>query len=169
MREILGSEWDETRAGCSVWRLGEITFVGLDVRTGPEPTGFLSRESGEALAAVLRERERVVLCTHYPWFPTDNRRISEGLSVTNSERLHEILRAHRGKVIAAFHGHVHLWWNNIFAGIPCYCSTGSGMAFKLEPEADAYEQVIPQPLGYLLVGLGNDGSISVRPRYLVPE
>jgi len=169
MKSILGLGWEERGVGCGTWKLGSTTFVGLDLRTGPEPTGYLSDETAEALEQVLKSEERCVLCSHYPLFPSDNGRIDDGLAITNAPKLLSIIEKHREKVLAVLHGHIHMWWSVTYSGLPSYCSTGSGMAFRLEPQSSEYEKIIPQPLGYLLIGVKDDGSLVVRPRFIVSD
>lgn len=169
LKELLGTGWDEKSEQCGTWKLGPTTFVGLDLRTGPEPTGYLNEETAIALEQVLKSEDKCVVCTHFPIFPSDNGRIDQGLSITNLEKLLEIVRRYSDKITGVLHGHIHLWWSVTYNGIPSYCSTGSGMAFRLEPQSDEYEKIIPQPLGYLLVGVKDDGSLIVRPRYIVGD
>jgi 3',5'-cyclic AMP phosphodiesterase CpdA len=166
LEALIGGGWTESENGVSRWALGPITFVGIDLRTGPEPTGTLGSQTAAALARVLSEETLVILFSHYPLFLSDSRRVNDGLALTNRDSLVSILAPHRRKILAAFHGHLHLWWSIVEMGIPSYCSPGSGMALRLEPQSSERETVIPQPMGYYLVGVRDDGSIIVRPRFI---
>jgi len=164
--QIMGDNWDSSEAGGYTYRFGTIDFIGIDLRTGPEPTGYLREETATRLQSILKDTDGAILFLHYPWFAVDNGRIDPDLSTTNGSRLQEIFSDHNQKILAIFHGHLHLWWSGIVGRIPVYCSAGSAFAFELTPGQGGLEKIVDQPRGYYLVGLGEDNSLIVRPRFV---
>ncbi len=168
MSEFFPSAWERVEHGVSYSNFQGFTFIGLDVRTGPEPTGMAKPESLEVLQRVLSGSSRAVVFSHYPLFDLDNQRIDAELSTINRAEIQAVLQRHTSKIAACFHGHLHIWIAGLRNGILTHSVPSSSFTFILEPQGTILETVGNQPCGYLLLGLQEDGSIIVRPRFLPP-
>lgn len=166
--EELGNSWQSSNGNLYLRQFGETALIGIDCRTGPEPTGTVSEDTLRSLQAELQRAKHAIIFTHYPWHSWDNQRIDRDLKVLNGSRIEEILNQHRNRVVAAFHGHLHIWSTAIVNSLPIFGVAGSSFSFDLEPKGSTPEKIVPGPLGYVLVGVGQDGEISVRPRFLLP-
>jgi Icc protein len=166
MEEYFPNRWEVSRDSVSVSRCFDIDLIGIDVRTGPEPTGHAGASCLRALDEALTKSSRAMLFSHYPLFDLDNTRIDDELSTINRGAIQQIVQRHRSKVYAAFHGHLHLWVSALDRGIPSYGVPSSSFIFVLEPQSAQREVVGPAPCGYFLLGIGDDGSVVIRPRFL---
>ena len=164
--DIMGNHWAASQDGVYTYKLGGICLVGIDARVGPEPVGLVRAESLRELEQVLQRESRVILFSHYSWHEVDNRRINEGLRITNHGPLRALLTQYRGKILAFFHGHLHQWWSAVVDGIPIFTVPGSAFPFDLPPHSPELEKIIDAPVGYLLVGVSEEGSILVRQRFI---
>ncbi len=165
MSEEFPAEWSSSHSGVSQLLINGTQVIGIDVRTGPEATGELSLESLRQLEASLHSCQRAIILSHNPLFSLDSPRCNSALSVTNRGALAPILERHRNKVLGLFHGHLHLWIAAALGGITSYCVPSASFGFSLEPLSSEREALSATPVGYLLVGLGDDGSLFVRPRF----
>jgi 3',5'-cyclic AMP phosphodiesterase CpdA len=168
MTEFFPSAWDHHEHGVYYSDIAGSTFIGIDVRTGPEPTGFASPESIQALDGILARSKRAIIFSHYPLFDLDNQRIDSELSTLNRAEIQNVLRAHAQKIAACFHGHLHIWIEGNRHGILTHSVPSSSFTFILEPQGTVLETVGDHPCGYLLLGVNDDGSIIIRPRFLPP-
>jgi 3',5'-cyclic AMP phosphodiesterase CpdA len=168
MSEIFPTSWDTSKSGISCASLSGFTLIGIDVRTGPEPTGSASPETILALDEALHAADRAILLSHYPLFDLDNERIDNELSTLNRKEIQRVIHRHSSKISACFHGHLHIWITGYQDGMLTHSVPSSSFTFILEPQGNIMETVGNQPCGYLLLGLGKDGSIIVRPRFLPP-
>ena len=163
---LLGDNWSSRKNACCVFQFGAITFIGVDLRTGPEATGYLRPDTGAELDRLLQDSRQAIIFTHFPWYPTDNEWVDGSGRVTNGEVFGAVLVRNQAKILAVFHGHLHTWWSGTYAGIPHYSLAGSAVGFRMSPKETQTEQPCLGPLGYLLVGVRADGSLLVRPRFL---
>jgi 3',5'-cyclic AMP phosphodiesterase CpdA len=166
LNEYFPSKWHKTDGGVTIANLQGFDLIGIDVRTGPEPTGLASSESIKALDLALASTEKAILVSHYPLFDLDNQRIDDELSTINRVEIQEVIHRHAAKVAACFHGHLHIWIAGYQNGILTHSVPSSSFTFILEPQEKARETVGNHPCGYLLLGIGKDGSVIVRPRFL---
>ncbi len=109
-----------------------------------------------------------MILSHYPLFDLDNQRIDEELSTINRTDVQEVLRNHTDKISACFHGHLHLWVSGYNDGIVTHGVPSSSFLFSLEPQSTSDIAVSDKPSGYILLGINEDGSTIVRPRFLPP-
>lgn len=166
MEEYFPNTWEASNDGVYVSRCMGTDLIGIDVRTGPEPTGYASDHCLKALDVALAESEQALLFSHYPLFDLDNTRIDKDLSTLNRDKIAEIVSRHRSKVRSAFHGHLHLWISTVQNNIASYGVPSSSFTFVLEPQSSEREVVGGHPCGYFLLGISEDGTIVVRPRFL---
>ena len=166
MYEILGDRWDSNKNGVMVKQSSGVTLVGVDLRIGTSAIGMLRPESAQELRAELARAKKVILFSHYLWRPTDCDFVEREIRVSNGAEMADILRGYKEKILGAFHGHLHVWWSGSHAGIPLYGGAGSAFGFDLEPGSVPFAIDPTRPLGYYLVGLGDDGSLLVRPRFI---
>lgn len=166
MEQYFPNTWTTSNDGIYVSNCMGTDFIGIDVRTGPEPTGYASSQCLEALDTALAESDRALLFSHYPLFDLDNTRIDTDLSTLNRDRIAEVVSRHRSKVRCAFHGHLHLWISTVQNNIVSYGVPSSSFTFILEPQSSKREVVGANPCGYFLLGIKADGTIVVRPRFL---
>lgn len=160
--------WRHHEHGVHHSNLADTTLIGIDLRTGPEATGFATKETIQTLDKVLRGSTRAIILSHYPLFDLDNQRIDAELSTINRADIHVVLRDHAHKISACFHGHLHLWVSGSHDGIMTHGVPSSSFMFSLEPQATDKVAVSDKPCGYILLGINEDGSIIVRPRFLPP-
>lgn len=166
MGEYFPSSWSEQIDDVYYVKQSGFDLIGLDLRTGPEPTATASPALLARLDEVLRRSSRVIILSHYPLFELDNQRIDDELSTTNRQDVFAILKKHGGKILACFHGHLHLWITSCTSGVTAYGVPSSAFNFVLEPQGTIKEKVGPAPCGYYLLGLADDGTIILRPRFL---
>jgi Icc protein len=168
MSSFFTPAWQHHEHGVHHSNLAGTTLIGIDLRTGPEATGFASPETIKALDAVLQGCTHAIIFSHYPLFDLDNQRIDEELSTINRTEVQEVLRTHAHKISACFHGHLHLWVSSNQHGVLTHGVPSSSFIFSLEPQSTAPISVSDEPCGYILLGINGDGSIIVRPRFLPP-
>jgi Icc protein len=168
LEKFFPAAWQHHNHGVHHSNIAGVTLIGIDLRTGPEPTGFASAESIETLDSLLTASDRAVIFSHYPLFDLDNARIDSELSTINRTEVQEVLRRHASKIAACFHGHLHLWITGAQDGILTHGVPSSSFSFVLEPQSADDIRIGEQPCGYLLLGVNDDGSIVVRPRFLPP-
>jgi 3',5'-cyclic AMP phosphodiesterase CpdA len=166
MQQYFPNRWESSQDGVRIFHCFGVDLIGIDVRTGPEPTGLATANCLRALDQALAKSSKALLFSHYPLFDLDNSRIDDELSTINRREVHETIAPHRSKIQAAFHGHLHLWITALASGIVSYGVPSSSFIFVLEPQSAQKEVVGPSPCGYLLLGIGDDGSVIVRPRFL---
>lgn len=166
MNEFFPPAWTNHRDGIHYSTIAGTTLIGIDLRTGPEPTGLATQESLTILDEVLRESEKSVVFSHYPLFDLDNQRIDDKLSTLNRGEVQQVLQRYKHKVAGCFHGHLHLWITGYRDGILTHGVPSSSFTFLLEPQSTVHETVSDHPTGYLLFGINDDGSILIRPRFL---
>lgn len=170
MEQYFPNKWQSSDDGVCVSTCMGVDLIGIDVRTGPEPTGYASPQCLKALDSALAKSTQAILFSHYPLFTLDNKRIDNELSTLNRAQLSEIINRYRSKIHSAFHGHLHLWISTIQSKIISYGVPSSSFIFVLEPQSDDREVVSPPtPGGYFLLGINGDGTIVVRPRFLNNE
>lgn len=166
IEEYFPNRWESSRDGVYISRCFDVDLIGIDVRTGPEPTGHASPGCLQALDEALTKSSRAVLFSHYPLFDLDNPRIDDELSTLNRREVQHIVDRQRPKIHASFHGHLHLWVSALRDGIVSYGVPSSSFIFVLEPQSGQKEVVGSAPCGYFLLGIGDDGSVVIRPRFL---
>lgn len=166
MYDVLGDRWDSNQNGVMVKELSGLTLIGIDLRIDSWAVGTMRPETAQELSKLLPRCKRCMIFSHYLWRPTDNSFIQKAAHVNNAEEVGAILGKHRDKIIAAFHGHLHSWWTGTYCGIPIYGCAGSAMGFIIEPGPDPIVITKKSPLGYYLIGVNDDGSVLVRPRYI---
>jgi len=166
MAEFFPNRWESSCDGVYVSHCFDTALIGIDVRTGPEPTGNATVACLKAFDLALQRSSRALLFSHYPLFDLDNRRIDDELSTINRREIQAIISRHQSKIRAAFHGHLHLWISVLTGGIVSYGVPSSSFTFVLEPQSEQKEVVGPSPCGYFLLGISDDGSVIVRPRFL---
>ncbi|MEY4669844.1 MAG: hypothetical protein RL518_2543 [Pseudomonadota bacterium] len=166
LNEYFPSAWHVHENGVYSSTVHGLTFIGIDLRTGAEPTGLATPESIQTLDTVLHASTRAIILSHYPLFDLDNRRIDTELSTINRGEVQAVLQLHGSKIAACLHGHLHLWIAGNQNGILTYGVPSSSFTFILEPQGITRETVGEHPCGYLLLGIDDAGSIIVRPRFL---
>jgi len=166
MSEYFPSLWDSSRDKISVLRSLDFDLIGIDLRTGPEPTGFATQECLLALDEALTKSPRAILFSHYPLCELDNFRIEEFLSTKNRVEIQHVIQKHSPKILAAFHGHLHLSITAMTSGTFSYGVPSPSFSFKLEPQSSDREMITPTPGGYYLLGIRDSGAIIVRPRFV---
>jgi Icc protein len=165
MEAAFPSAWESHKDGVSRYFFYGTDLISVDVRNGPGATGWISAETCKALDETLSEAKRAVIFSHFPLFDLDNERIASGLSLSNREELAPVLQRHRDKIIGCFSGHLHIWLSGVIDGIPVISVPSSSFGFSLEPMSNEREKVSDVPCGYLLIGIGDDGSLIMRPRF----
>jgi hypothetical protein len=143
-------------------------MIALDLRTGAEPTGYATSATLTRLEEHLAGAERAIILSHYPIIEIDNPRISHGLSLINRESLAPVLARHRNTIGCCFHGHLHI---SVSVRTPDVLSIGvpaTSFMFDLAPGSSERESITNGACGYLIVGLGDDGTISMWPRWITP-
>jgi Icc protein len=168
MSSFFPPSWQHHEHGVHHSNLAGTTLIGIDLRTGPEATGFATKETIQTLEKVLTGSTRAIILSHYPLFDLDNQRIDAELSTINRADIQVVLREHAHKISACFHGHLHLWVSGYSDGIASHGVPSSSFSFSLEPQGKGKETVSDNPCGYILLGINEDGSIIVRPRFLPP-
>jgi Icc protein len=158
--------WHMHSDGVSTLRVGSYTLIALDLRTGPEPTGFIPSDMVARCNEVLASTDRSIILSHYPLVTLDNPRIAGSLSVTNQELFTPLLRRNRGKIIACFHGHLHLSVTARSAEALSIGVPSASFMFDLAPASHVKESISSDSCGYLILGLSDDGCLSVWPRWL---
>ena len=166
MEAAFPNQWESQKNGVCRYSFHGVDLISVDVRTGPEATGFISPETTKELDETLAQCRGALIFSHFPLFDLDNERIASGLSVTNREVLAPIFDRHRDKIAGCFSGHLHIWVSALINGIPVTSVPSSSFGFSLEPMSSDRETLSAAPCGYLLVGVATDGSVIVRPRFL---
>lgn len=166
MDEVFPNKWKTRKDGVSTFSFHGVDLIAVDVRTGPEAVGELAPETIKALEEVLSQSTGALIFSHFPLFDLDNERINTGLSTTNRQALEPILERYRDKIAHCFNGHLHIWASAMVGGVPVTATPSASFSFSLEPMAADRETLSDAPCGYLLVGIGADGSVTVRPRFL---
>jgi 3',5'-cyclic AMP phosphodiesterase CpdA len=118
MQHYFPDRWGSSRDGVHVSRCFGVDLIGIDLRTGPEPTGYATADCLRALDQALAKSSQALLFSHYPLFGLDNSRIDDELSTLNRREVHETIAPYRSKIHAAFHGHLHLWISACASGLP---------------------------------------------------
>jgi 3',5'-cyclic AMP phosphodiesterase CpdA len=165
LEEVFPNRWERICEGIKRFSFHGVELIGIEARTGPEPTGFLSAGALNELDRTLTLSKRALIFSHFPLLDLDNRRVTADLSVINRAELAPIFARHREKIAGCFHGHLHIWASGLVDGIPVTAVPSASFAFSLEPMASEWEVVSPEPCAYLLVGVGADGSVIARPRF----
>lgn len=160
------SHWECSSHGVYRFTIFGIDCIGIDVRTGPEPTGSATAQCIDTLDDTLHKSTRALVFSHYPLVDLDNKRINRDLSTTNRSQIQAVLTRHAQKIAGCFHGHLHIWITSMHRGIVSYSVPSSAFTFILEPQADRIEVVGETSCGYLLLGISDDGSVVIRPRFL---
>lgn len=168
MTEFFPPAWENHTHGVHHSTIGRTTLIGIDLRTGPEATGFAKAETIKTLDMVLSRSTKAIIFSHYPIFDLNNQLIDTELSTVNRADIHDVLRRHASKISASFHGHLHLWVSGHKEGLMSYGVPSSSFSFVLEPEGKGPITVGDQPCGYVLLGINDDGSVMIRPRFLPP-
>jgi Icc protein len=168
MSSFFPPAWQHHEHGVHHSNLAGTTLIGIDLRTGPEATGFATKETIQTLDKVLTGSTKAIILSHYPLFDLDNQRIDEELSTINRTDVQEVLRNHTDKISACFHGHLHLWVSGYNDGIVTHGVPSSSFLFSLEPQSTSDIAVSDKPCGYILLGINEDGSTIVRLRFLSP-
>jgi 3',5'-cyclic AMP phosphodiesterase CpdA len=166
MSEYFPQRWTTVKDGIRLVNVAGFDLIGIDARTGPEAIGRVSPETIRALDEALARSQRAILLSHYPLVDLDSPKIDRGLSTVNRDELLPLLSRHKERIAACFHGHLHLWITKVLHGLVSYGAPAVSFTFLLEPQSAENETIVPTPRGYLLVGLGSDGSVIVRPRFL---
>jgi len=166
MEESFPSAWEFQKNGVTRYSFYGVDLISVDLRDGPDATGWISEDTCETLNEVLADSKRAIIFSHFPFFELDNERISSGLSVVNREALIQTIQRHRDKILGCFSGHLHIWLSATIDGIPVVSVPSSSFGFSLEPLSAERERVTSSPCGYLLIGVSEDGSLIIRPRFL---
>jgi RNase P/RNase MRP subunit p29 len=166
MEESFPNAWEFRKDGVTRYSFHGVDLISVDLRDGPGATGWVSDETCRTLDKVLTDSKRAIIFSHFPFFEFDNERISSGLAVVNREVLAVVIQKHRDKILGCFSGHLHIWLSAIVDGIPVVSVPSSSFGFSLEPLSAEREKVANSPCGYLLLGIGEDGSLIMRPRFL---
>jgi Icc protein len=169
--KIVPSRWDSSKDGVSIHQVYEVTVVGIDLRTGPEATGFLRPETARELERVLEKSTRALLLTHFPFVEFGLEVIDEELSTTNREVLLEIVKRHREKVIGCFNGHLHISAQVTQDGVMSTVVPSSSFAFDLSPGVlpKAPVEFVDMPCGYGLLSISPQGEMAFRSRSSLPR
>ncbi len=166
MEELFPSAWDFRKDGVTRYSFHGVDLVSVDLRDGPGATGWVSDETCRTLDTVLTNSKRAIIFSHFPFFDLDNERISSGLALVNREPLAVVIEKHRYRILGCFSGHLHIWLSAIIDGIPVVSVPSSSFGLSLEPLSAERERVANSPCGYLLIGIGDDGSLIIRTRFL---
>ncbi len=165
--EAFPSLWHDARHGVARFPFHGVEIVRVDARTGPEATGFVSREALKELERVLESiATKAILVCHYPLVGMDNGFIDSDLSVTNRDQLAPLFYRYKDKIAGIYSGHLHEWIAGSQGGLPVTSVPSSSFGFKLEPMTSQMEVSSSAPCGYLLLGVGEDGSVLSRYRFL---
>lgn len=167
MHEILPSSWEYSRDGLSRMCVNGVTFIALDLRTGPEPTGFLRPETGRELEQSLANCSRAVIVSHFPIVDFDNEYVNAELSTLNRQELVEILKRHQEKIVCCFNGHLHIDAQVFAQGIQSITVPSGSFAFDLSPPAGPPLRFVEGPRGYGLLGVAPNGDVVYRTRYVL--
>ncbi len=166
MDEVFPNQWQTRKDGVSTFSFHGVDLISVDVRTGAEATGEIAPKTIEALEEALSRSTGAFIFSHFPLVDLDNERINTGLSTTNREALNSIFERYRDRIAHCFSGHLHIWASATVKGIPVTVVPSASFSFSLEPLSAERESVTNTPCGYLLVGIGDDGSVVIRPRFL---
>lgn len=166
MEQAFPSQWQTRKDGVSTFSFHGVDLVAVDVRVGAEATGELAQPTIQALKEVLSRSRGALIFSHFPLLDLDNERINSGLSTANREALAPIFDRYRDRIAHCFSGHLHIWASAIVNGVPATAVPSSSFSFSLEPMGTEREKVSNAPCGYLLVGIGDDGTVMIRPRFL---
>ena len=166
MDEVFPSQWKTRKDGVSTFSFHGVDLISVDVRTGPEATGAIAPKTIKALEQALSRSTGAFLFSHFPLVDLDNERINTGLCTTNRDALSSIFERYRDRIAHCFSGHLHIWASATVKGIPVTAVPSASFSFSLEPMRTERESVASAPCGYLLVGIGEDGSVVIRPRFL---
>lgn len=163
---ILGDNWDDRSHGCFTYKWNAVDIIGIDARTGPEAGGRMRPETLDKLDEVLSKSSRAMIATHYPFETLDAPwLVSEG-GISNVQDLRIILKKHRSRIAALFHGHFHSWWSGVCDGIPFFSCGPSSFTFDLPPGATSWRISPEKPCGYLIVGMDGNGEVLIRSRFV---
>jgi hypothetical protein len=97
MEAAFPNQWESQKNGVCRYSFHGVDLISVDVRTGPEATGFISPETAKELDETLAQCRGALIFSHFPLFDLDNERIASGLSVTNREVLAPIFDRHKDK------------------------------------------------------------------------
>ena len=164
--EIHSSSWQHTSSGLRTVRIHDVDLLAVDVRTGPEATGYLRQETLQALDKALHDSRRAIILSHFPLVDFDSSQLNDTLSTINRGELRPLFERHREKILGLFHGHLHLWSSVVAHGIPSYGLPSSAFPFMWEPNGGTPHPQSSPAKGYIVMGIAPDSSLTMRWRFL---
>ncbi len=121
---------------------GNTQFIGLDTESA---NGRLGEQQFQWLQQQLEHsaRSNVFLFFHRPLFPVDGA-IGSSLDedISERDRLHKLLSAHRSRIRGVFAGHEHLYNYQQREGVPYYISGGAGAPLYTAPELGGFHHFL---------------------------
>lgn len=149
--------------------LDDCHLITLDSNgDGDDHAPTLPAESIDWLAERLDaiDDKPVIVALHHPLIETGVPYLDEEMRVQNGERVHQILRRHREKVAAVFHGHIHQATSSVRDGLTYICCPSTWSNLAAYPGLREAVPDLTAAGGFNLVMIG-EGRAFVR-RYSLP-
>lgn len=166
MSSFFPSRWTHEAHGVSVSEFNHVSLIGIDLRSGAQPTGLLTPETLEQLNRVLEQSSQAILFTHFPVAELDSPRINDTLSLVNRDELVPLFRQHREKILGCFSGHLHLRYSTQLEGVLVEGVPSSSFMFRADPGSHERVTRCDDPCGYLILGVDPEKSLIVRHQYV---
>jgi Icc protein len=166
LREMMPSSWHTFKDGVSRYKVHGVDLIGIDLRTGPEATGYLRDATLQELQRALADSEHALLLTHYPIVDFENEFIDKKLSTVNREKLLPVLRLHSDKIIGCFNGHLHITAQGYFDKIVATVVPSSSFDFVMPDSEDGKIRVGGAPQAYGLLSISPDGRVFYQNRFI---
>jgi Icc protein len=169
LREMVSSSWHLSKDGISRYKVHGIDLIGIDLRTGPEATGYLQDSTLLELKRALAESERAILLSHYPIIDFQNDFIDKKLSTLNREKLVPVLRSHSDKILGCFNGHLHITAQGYLHNLVSTVVPSSSFDFVMPDSEDGKISFGTAPQAYGILSISSDGRVFYQNRFVKPK
>lgn len=162
--EMIPSQWITSQSGVSRYKVHGIDLIGIDLRTGPEATGYVRDGTLRELKRALVESEKAILLTHYPIVDLGNEFIDKKLSTLNREVLNPLLRAHAEKIVGCFNGHLHINAQGYNDSVVATVVPSASFDFIMPNDEQGKLTIGSGPQAYGLLSISPDGRVRYQTR-----